>query len=240
MKRKKGLQAGKKGSCNFCGYEHAPDKKKCPAWGKICNRCKERNHFAKKCKKTLVYSIESEDDPVIGDLLPDLTDACVFTEVDLAAAFWHFVLDDESSVLTTFATPYGRFRWLRLPFGLNVSSEIFQKRLHQELEGLPGVRCIADDVLVYGARDVDHDRNLANFMCRCQQKGIKLNSQKLEFKCKEVPFHAHLLTWPGQGESEFETINMLKYLPISEERLLQIQRETENDESFQVLKAVIQ
>ncbi|CAB4015835.1 Hypothetical predicted protein, partial [Paramuricea clavata] len=59
---KKRLQSGKKVSCKFCGYEHAPDKKKCPAWGKTCNRCKERNHFAKKCKKTSVYSIESEDE----------------------------------------------------------------------------------------------------------------------------------------------------------------------------------
>ena len=91
----------------------------------------------------------------------------MFTKVDLASAFWHLELDDESSLLTTFATPYGWFRWLRLPFGLNVSSEIFQKRLNQELEGLPGVKCIADDVLVYGISEADHDRNLANFRCRC-------------------------------------------------------------------------
>ncbi|CAB3981730.1 Hypothetical predicted protein [Paramuricea clavata] len=58
---KKGLQSGKKVSCKFCGYKHVPDKKKCPAWEKTSNRCKERNHFAKKCKKTSVYSIESED-----------------------------------------------------------------------------------------------------------------------------------------------------------------------------------
>ena len=63
--------------------------------------------------------------PVIDDLLPDVTDACVFTKVDLSSAFWHLELDEKSSVLTTFATPYGRFRWLRLPFGLNVSSVIF-------------------------------------------------------------------------------------------------------------------
>jgi hypothetical protein len=78
--------------------------------------------------------------PVIDDLLPDLTDACVFTKVNLASAFWHLELDEESSVLTTFATRNGCFRWLRLPFGLNVSCEIFQ-RLNQELEGLPGVKC---------------------------------------------------------------------------------------------------
>ena len=135
--------------------------------------------------------------PVIDDLLPDLTDARVFTKVDLASAFWHLELDHESSMLTTFATPYGRYCWLRLPFGLSVSSEIFQKHLHQELQGLPGVKCIADDVLIHGTSEADHDTNLESFMCRCQQKGIKLNSQKLEFKCKEVPFHGHLLTTEG-------------------------------------------
>ena len=43
-----------------------------------------------------------------------------------------------------------------------------------------------------------------------------------------------------QDENEFDTINMMKYLPVSEERLLQIQRDTEADDSLQVLKAVIQ
>ena len=73
-------------------------------------------------------------------------------------------------MLTTFATPYGRYRWLRLPFGLNVSSEIFQKHLHLALEGLPGVNCIADDVLIHGTSDVDHDSNLEGFMRRFNRK----------------------------------------------------------------------
>ena len=134
---------------------------------------------------------------VIDDLLPDLTDVRVFTKVDLASDFWHLELDCESSMLTTFATLYGRYRWLRLPFGLSVSSEIFQKRLHQELQGLPGVKCIADDILIHGTCEADHDSNLDGFMRRCQQKGIKLNAEKLEYKCKEVPFHGHLLTTEG-------------------------------------------
>ena len=130
--------------------------------------------------------------PVIDDVLPDLAKARVFTKVDLASAFWQLELDDESSLLTTFATPHGRYRWLCLLFGLCVSSEIFQKHLNQELLGLPGVKCIADDVLIYGRDDADHDSSLEGFMKRCQQKGIKLNGTKLEYKCKEVPFHGHV------------------------------------------------
>ena len=95
--------------------------------------------------------------------MPDLAQAKVFLTVDLTAGYWHCILDHELSLVTTFATPLGRYRWRRLPFGLSASSEIFPKRVSQALEGLDGILNITDDVLVYGVRDtedeaiVDHD-----------------------------------------------------------------------------------
>ena len=80
---------------------------------------------------------------------------------------------------------------------VSVSSEIFQKHLHQELLGLPGVKCIADDMLLYGRADAHHNGNLEGFMKRCQLKGIKLNCAKLDYKCEEVTFHGHLQTTEG-------------------------------------------
>ena len=74
--------------------------------------------------------------PVLEDILPELTSACKFSVCDLRSGYLHCVLDYESSLLTTFATPFGHYRWLRLPFGLKLSSEIFQKRLHKALKGL--------------------------------------------------------------------------------------------------------
>ena len=47
---------GMKVSCNFCGYEHDKNRKKCPAWGKTCDKCKGRNHFKSKCKKAHAIS----------------------------------------------------------------------------------------------------------------------------------------------------------------------------------------
>ena len=137
--------------------------------------------------------------PLIDDLLliTDLSVARVFSKVDLASAFCHLELDEESSKLTMFSTTYGRFRGMRLPFGLNVSSEIFQKRLNQELLGLEGVKCIADDILVYGANERDHDQNFERFLKWCKEKCIKLTRDKLEFKCKVVSLHGHLLTNEG-------------------------------------------
>ena len=141
--------------------------------------------------------------PVLDDILPHLAKAKVFSKVDLSHGYWHCVLEEESSLLTTFSTPFGRYRWTRLPFGLSASSEIFQKRLIQALEGLVGVACIADDILIYGVGDTldeatqDHDKNLSMLLERCCQKSIKLNRDKVVLRVQQIDFMGHLLTAQG-------------------------------------------
>ena len=77
--------------------------------------------------------------PTLDDVLPELANAKIFSKVDVKEAYWHVKLDKASSLLTTMITPFGRFRWLRLPFGLKVSSEIFQRNLHEAIGDLNGV-----------------------------------------------------------------------------------------------------
>ena len=131
--------------------------------------------------------------PIMDDILPELSNAKVFSKFDLTNGYWRCILDEESSYLTTFQTPWGRYRWLRLPFGLAVSSEIFQKRLIVALEGLDGVVCVADDILVYGVGDneqqatQDHDEKLRKLMTRCSEQGIRLNNEKTEMRKNEIP-----------------------------------------------------
>ena len=113
------------------------------------------------------------------------------------------MLDHEYSLLTTFSTPFRRYRWRQLPFGLSVSSEIFQKRVHQALEGLNGALDIADDILVYGVGNneeeatADHNRNLEALLQRCRERNSALNKDKLKLKREEVPFMGHVLTPHG-------------------------------------------
>jgi hypothetical protein len=140
---------------------------------------------------------------ILDEILPELSKAKVFTTVDLRAGYWHCPLDTASSLLTTFSTPYGRFRWLRLPFGLCVLSEIFQKRVNQALDGLEGTLNISDDILIYGVgetkeeADKDHDGKLVRLLERCQSKGIVLNPEKLKLRLEEVAFMGHVLTSTG-------------------------------------------
>lgn len=82
--------------------------------------------------------------PVIEDVLPDLAKARVFSKADVKGGFLQIELDEKSSLLTTFQTPWGRYRWRRMSFGICPAPEYFQQKLNQNLEGLMGVYKIAD------------------------------------------------------------------------------------------------
>ena len=141
--------------------------------------------------------------PVIDDILPELRKARVFSKADLKDGFLQIELDDESSRLTTFQTPWGRHRWLRMPYGISPAPEYFQQKLDQNLQGLPGVYRIADDLLITSQGDTkdeadkDHDANLVCLLQRCRERNIKLNKAKFDFKCSQVPFIGHLLSNEG-------------------------------------------
>lgn len=141
--------------------------------------------------------------PTVNELLPELTKAKVFTTMDAKSGFWQVCLDEESSKLTTFWTPFGRYRWLRMPFGISPAPEIFQKKLHEALHGLRGVRALADDILIFGSGEtleeamIDHNCCLEAFFDRVKQQNIKLNIDKVKLCQESVKFFGHLLTSSG-------------------------------------------
>ena len=79
---------------------------------------------------------------------------------DATSGYWHIVLDLASSLLTMFNTPWGKYRWLRLPFGFKIASDVFQERLDRVLRLLKGVHGIADDILTCGETEIQHDGRL--------------------------------------------------------------------------------
>ena len=141
--------------------------------------------------------------PKLKDKLPQLAKAKVYSTFDCRHGYWHVVLDEESSLLTTFDTPFGRYRWLRLPYGAKPSAEMFQKSLYKSVGDLENLINIADDMLLYGCGDTmeeaicDHDRHLVVFLQRCRDRGIKLNKEKKKLRKTEVKFMGHLLTSEG-------------------------------------------
>ena len=89
----------------------------------------------------------------LEETLPKLTGAKYFSIVDAKCGNWNVELDEQSSFFTIFNSPFGRYRFLRMPFGLKMSQDVFQAKIDQTFEGCEGVIGIADDIVVYGTTE---------------------------------------------------------------------------------------
>ena len=81
------------------------------------------DRFIRLCIDTRNLNMAIKRNPyymrTLDDILPQLSKARTISMADATSGYWHVPLDLASSLLTTFSTPYGKFRWLKLPFGLD-------------------------------------------------------------------------------------------------------------------------
>ena len=128
--------------------------------------------------------------PAVEQTLAQLAGAQVFSKLDADSGFWQIPLAPDSALLTTFLTPFGRYCFHRLPFGISSAPEHFQRRMSTLLEGIDGVVCLMDDILIHGTTQDEHDSRL-------EAAGVTLNKEKCEFSQKQVPFLGQIVNHSG-------------------------------------------
>ena len=87
--------------------------------------------------------------PAAEQVLAQLTGTKVLSKLDANSGFWQIQLASESAALTTFITPFGRYQFHRLSFGIMSAPEHFQRRMTEILSGTSGTVSIIDDVLIF-------------------------------------------------------------------------------------------
>ncbi|XP_029212518.2 uncharacterized protein LOC114976273 [Acropora millepora] len=135
--------------------------------------------------------------PTLDEITHQFKGSSVFSKLDARHGYWSVVLDEESSYLTTFNSPFGRFRFTRLPFGLCVSQDIFQQKMDFILEKCPGTVGIADDIAVHGTTEEEHDSNLHNLMLVAREHGLVFNLEKCMIKERKITFFGMLFDAEG-------------------------------------------
>ena len=133
----------------------------------------------------------------VDHTLAQLAEAHYFSKLDANSGFWQVPLSTESARLTTFITPYGRYYFNRLPFGISSAPELFQRRMSRALEGLQGVACHMDDILIHGTTKEEHDARLLRTLEKLLQHGITLNKDKCSFATESVKFLGHIVDREG-------------------------------------------
>ena len=147
----------------------------------------------------------------VDEITAKLQGMTVFTIVDFKKGYWMVVLNLDSRRLTCMALPFGRFQWTHLPMGTVVAQDIFQSKLDAIFIGIEGVTGIADDMIIAGKDEMEHDRNFLAFMEKCMENNLTLNSEKIQFKQTQVSFYGHI--WSEQGISpDPKKIQALKHM----------------------------
>ncbi|XP_046858591.1 uncharacterized protein K02A2.6-like [Xenia sp. Carnegie-2017] len=153
----------------------------------------------------------------IEEVVSRLPGAKIFSVFDAASGFWQIPLDEDSSYLTTFNTPFGRYKFNRLPFGISSAPEVFQKAMHQLFDRIDGCEIIMDDILVWGTTEKEHDERIINVLNRAREINLKLKKEKTKVKVTSVDYMGHKITSDGL-QSDPEKIKAIVNMPIPKDK----------------------
>ena len=135
--------------------------------------------------------------PKVDDSIASLAGSRVLSQLDANSGFWQTSLAEDSKELTTFITPFGRYCFNRLPFGISSAPEIFSQMVAELLCGIEGVIVHMDDILIHGADIDSHDLALKRVLKRLEEAGLTLNKDKCQFWQKTVKFLGHVVSQDG-------------------------------------------
>lgn len=148
----------------------------------------------------------------VEEVAAQMSGATVFSVLDAKNSFWQIRLDKKSSMLTTFSTPFGRFRFLRMPFGINSASEVFQRSMEQLFAGYP-CSVVVDDIIIGGSSVAEHDANLKKVLERAREVNLRLNPNKCKFRLDQVAYVGHIFTSEGLRADPTKTA-AIKAMPV--------------------------
>ena len=148
---------------------------------RICVDLTKLNHYVKRERHILPSGVH---------ILAQIGDTKFFSKLVANSGFWEIELSPDSSKLTTFITPFGRYKFNRLPFGISSGPELFQKMLEilSECEGVVG---LIDDLLICGKNEEEHHRRFVTVLGKLKREGVTLNKEKRQFYATD-----NFLSWP--------------------------------------------
>ncbi len=131
------------------------------------------------------------------DLFAALAGGKHFSKLDLSQAYQQMELDSESRKYVTISTHMGLFQYTRLPYGISSAPSIFQAAMEQVLQGIDGVLCYLDDILITGSTEQEHLNRLDMVLNRLEAHGLRLKVSKCSFLQPRVEYLGHMIDEQG-------------------------------------------
>ena len=150
--------------------------------------------------------------PRAEDIFAKLGKAMYFTTLDLRAGYHHIALDKDSIKKTGFCLPFGKYEYLKVPFGLAQAPAYFQNLMNKVLTGLNFAISYLDDIIIFSETPEEHLRHIKIVLKRLQDANLKMKKSKCSFFKRELHYLGHLLTRDGikPQPEKVETLTNLK------------------------------
>lgn len=133
--------------------------------------------------------------PTFEEFSSNMAGMKYFSVLDLKDGFWHVKLAEESKNLCTFATPFGNYRYTRMPFGIKTGPKVFQKMNVANFGDIKNVYIYFDDILIVGRTKEEHDEALLAVFERARQKNVRFNEKKMQISCESVKYLGFIFSY---------------------------------------------
>ena len=120
----------------------------------------------------------------------------VFSIIDLRSGYYHITLGKDSRAKTAFVTPFGKYEFLMVPFGLAQAPAYFQLLMNQVLEGMPFAMTYLDDIIIFSKSEEEQLLHLEVF-CWLRKAGLKMKQSKYDFFKSQIHYLGHLISEDG-------------------------------------------
>ena len=151
--------------------------------------------------------------PKIDKMYGRLQGGKVFTTLDLRSGYYHIGLSENSKAKTAFVTPFGKYQFEAVPFGLAQAPAYFQQLISMVLQGCSDFTvAYLDDIIIFSKNEEEHLKHIENFIQKLKEAGLKWKESKYDFFKKEIHYLGHLISDKGIYPLP-ETLDTIQNMP---------------------------
>ena len=145
--------------------------------------CRALNNFTRK----FVWPM-----PKVEDIFSQLNGAKYFSTLDLRAGYHHIGLTTDLIPKTAFTSPFGKYKYVKVPFGLAQAPAYFQELMTGVLKDLPFAMAYLDDIIIYSSTPEEHLQHIKTVFKKLHHVKLSMKLSKCHFFTKEIQYLGHI------------------------------------------------
>ena len=135
--------------------------------------------------------------PKIDEMYAKLKAAKFFLTIDLRSGYYHIALGKDLRAKTAFVMPFGKYKFLQVPFGLAQAPSFFQHLMNKVLDNCPFAMTYLDDIIIFSNMEEENLAHVKEIFKRLEAADLKMKRSKCDFFKKYIHYLGHLISANG-------------------------------------------